>query len=113
MKLMNETKNLELASHVEQALSFKQRAQGLLGRHGLPEKHSLWIQSCNSIHTWFMKFSIDAIFVGKDLRVRKVFLNLKPWDLTLPRIGADSVFEFQSGQLKGLVEKGDQLRVVH
>ena len=42
---------------------------GLLGRSELAEGEGLWIQPCNSIHTWFMRFPIDAIFFDKTGKV--------------------------------------------
>lgn len=60
------------------ARSFYERAKGLLGRRNLPQKEGLLILRCNAIHTFFMKFAIDAIFLdGKD-RIVKIVRNIPP-----------------------------------
>jgi len=55
-----------LAQEVERAGSFWQRMKGLLGRRGLPAGQALFLEPCNSIHTFFMGFPIDAVFLDKE-----------------------------------------------
>lgn len=116
-RLLNQTRQIEVASHVEVADSFWSRSRGLLGRDSLADGHTLWILgtrlvACNSIHTWFMRFAIDAVFVDRDLRVRKIYRDLGPWRVTAPAAGAFSVFELPAGTLaKKTIEVGDQLHV--
>lgn len=117
VKLLNKTRNVEVAREVALASTFWQRTRGLLGRSSLPAGEALWIQGtrlvgCNSIHTLFMLFAIDAVFVDRELRVRKVYRDLKPWRMTWPASGAHSVFELTAGTLRdGTVEIGDELHV--
>lgn len=112
MKLLNVSRNKEIAHSVRVANTFYSRAKGLLGERGLAEGSTLWIQSGNSIHTWFMRFAIDAIFVDRKLIVRGVYRNLGPWRITWPVWKASSVFELPAGTLdKTHVEIGDQLYV--
>ena len=112
MRLRNQTRNSEIAATVLSAESFFARLKGLLGRQSLENNHTLWIKDCRSIHTWFMQFTIDVIFVDEQLVVRKTFENLKPWRMTLPVWKATSVFEFPAGTLKNRpVAVGDQLNV--
>ncbi len=114
LTLKNSTRKEVLATHVEKANSLFSRMKGLLGRSGLENHRTLWISNCNSIHTLFMKFSIDVIFVNKDLIVKAVYRNIKPGRFILPIWGASSVFEFSSKALKNkAIEKGDQLDVGH
>jgi uncharacterized membrane protein (UPF0127 family) len=75
------------------------RTRGLLGRDGLADDHGLWIKPCNSVHTFFMRFAIDLVFLDRDLIVRRVYQGVKPNRLVLPVL-AHSVIEFQSGFLK-------------
>jgi uncharacterized protein len=113
-QLTNKSKNLILVAHVEQAKSMASRLKGLLGRDSLKSDQTLWLEPCNSIHTFFMKFAIDVVFVDKNLVVRKVVLNLPPWRLLAPVIGAQSVFEFAAGVLDtNKISPGDQLHVGH
>lgn len=108
---MNVTKNKLIASEVEQAINFKQRAIGLLGKSSLPKNHALWIHRCRDIHTFFMKFPIDVIFVDSELKVTRVTNEIKPWRLAF-HWKASSVFEMNAGEAsQDKVEVGDQLHV--
>lgn len=110
--LMNKTTNQVLVPHLEVARTFWSRGKGLLGMSSLPEGQALWIHRCNSIHTFFMKFSIDCVFVDKNLKVRAVYQDVRPWRLVLPVWGASSVIEMPSGaSSKVKISVGDQLYV--
>jgi hypothetical protein len=65
VRARNLTRSTELASDVEIAASFWGRLMGLMGRSGLPPGHGLWLPDDNGIHMFFMRFPIDAIFLGK------------------------------------------------
>lgn len=111
--LRNKFKPTATEFQIEKADSFLKRAVGLLGRDQLESTKALWITNCRSVHTFFMKFSIDVVFVDKNLIVKKVLENVAPWKMTLPVLSASSVFEFNGGQCKLLeIEVGDQLDVV-
>ena len=112
--LKNLSKKMVLAQDIIEAKSFGARAKGLLGRTDLPHGSVMWIPRCNSIHTWFMKFSLDLVFADKDLKVCAVYENIPPWKIIGPILKARSVFEFSQGSItKELVETGDQLHVGH
>lgn len=113
MELRNKTKSTILANKLSSAFGIVDRAIGLLGRSELPAGEGLWIKPCNNIHTFFMKFNIDAVFVDKNLIVQSVHSNIKPYRLIWPQWKSQSVFELPAGQA-GLsqTEKGDQLNVV-
>ena len=63
----------------EVARSFWARLKGLIGRRGLPSGRGLLILRCNAIHTFFMRFAIDATFYDKHDRVVKKVRNIRPW----------------------------------
>lgn len=88
-----------LIANVEVASSLWSRTKGLLGRAGLPEDQALWIKPCNSVHTYFMRFPIDLVFVDSKLRVRRTFARVEPGRLIWPVWGASSVFECTAGFL--------------
>jgi len=112
--LKNETTNKTLAKDVVVAKTFSQRSKGLLGKDYFPEEKTMWIKRCQSIHTFFMKFSLDVVFVNKDLVVTHTLYDLKPWRVTPYYISAASVFEFSSGSLNSEhINIGDQLYVGH
>ena len=83
--------------------------RGLLGREGLEPGSGLWIARSGSVHTFFMRFPMDAVFLDKGLRVRKIVPDVKPFRLAWSR-GARSVVELAAGEAArvGLVE-GTQL----
>jgi uncharacterized membrane protein (UPF0127 family) len=94
------------------ARSFIQRSRGLLGLSSLDSQQALWIHRCNSIHTFFMRFAIDAVFVDRQLMVVRIYKNLQPWRVTFPCLSAQSVFEMPTGSVeKHGIKKGDHLHV--
>lgn len=110
--LVNKTTNQTLIPQLEVAKTFWKRGKGLLGRTELPKDEALWILHCNSIHTFFMNFAIDCVFVDKNLKVKAVYEDVRPWRLLLPVLGASSVIEMSSGSVRRMkVSVGDQLYV--
>ena len=63
----------------EIAETFAERAKGLIGRRGLKSGTGMLITKCNCIHTFFMRFAIDATFLDKSGKVVKVVRNIRPW----------------------------------
>lgn len=90
------------------------RGKGLLGRKSLPDNEALWIVPGNNIHTFFMKFAIDCIFVDKKLEIKRLVPNAEPFRFVGPYWKAFSVFEVRSGfiEIKKL-RVGDHLYVVN
>ena len=114
VSLINRSKNIVLVEAVEDAKSLWSRMRGLLGRESLPAEQALWIRPCDSVHTFFMKFTIDVVFVDDRLVVRKVVRHVRPWRLILPVWKAHSVFELAEGRAsQDRVTEGDQLHVGH
>lgn len=88
------------------------RMRGLLGTRDLPAQEGLWIHACNSIHTFFMSYAIDCVFVDADLKIKALKKDVKPGRLVMPIWSAQSVFELRSGQIEKLgLSVGDQLHV--
>lgn len=111
-RLINQSTNTEVAKQVTKAKSFYQRAKGLLGRKSLPPEEVLWIDRCPSVHTFFMKFPIDVVFVDKDMKVTKIVSNLKPWRMTaILQFKNHSCFEFSANTISKKIKEGDKLYV--
>ena len=111
-KLINTTQSQILAQTLHEATNFWQRAKGLIGETSLGPGEALWIHRCNSVHTWFMRFPIDVIFVDRHLVVKSICFDLPPWRLSPWTFSAHSVVEFASGQpVVRATNKGDQLDV--
>ena len=83
--------------------------RGLLGRPGLDPGAGLLITKTGSIHTFFMRFPIDVVFLDKKMVVRRVVAGIRPFRFAWGR-GARSVVELAAGEAArvGLVE-GEQL----
>ena len=113
--LVKTKKTILLAKKVKRARSFFERLIGLMGKAKLSPLETLWILPCyGGIHTFFMKFSIDVLFVNKKLQICYIKKNLKPWRVAYPPLfsGSHSVFEFSTPALNDLdVKMGDYLRV--
>lgn len=73
------------------------RLRGLLGRRELPRDEGLLLCPSPSIHTWFMRFPIDAVFLDAHLRVIGVAPDLAPWRIAARR-GARAVLELAAGE---------------
>ena len=82
------------------------RMRGLLGRSGLGDGEGMLFTKTGSIHMFFMRFPIDAIFCDRELRVLKVVRGLRPWRMASQR-GAKVVVELGAGA--AAVEPGDRL----
>lgn len=87
---------------------FFNRFRGLMGRASLASGEGLLLKPCNSIHTFFMRFAIDVVYLDSEGKVLKIRRNFKPWRADLPVFGAKSVLEVSAGSL-GEIREGDQL----
>jgi uncharacterized membrane protein (UPF0127 family) len=106
--LENRTRGSIVASRLRSADRVDQRLIGLMGKKRLPEWEALLIDPCNSIHCFFMRFPIDAVFVDREWKVRKVARRVRPWRIAFGGRGAHAVIELADGGASG-VEVGDQL----
>src|SRR5262249_34802601 len=94
------------------ASTYWSRLMGLMGRTGMQTGSGLLIEPCNSIHTFFMRFAIDAVYLDRDqarnYKVVSIRRNMKPWRADLPVAGARAVLELPGGAAAHLIE-GDLL----
>ena len=98
-------------ARLEVARTELQRMRGLLGRSGLPPGQGMLIERCWSIHTFFMKFALDVIFLDSDCEVRRVVRDLRAWRLA-SSLGARQVVELAAGALEGTdLAPGDALKI--
>jgi uncharacterized membrane protein (UPF0127 family) len=77
--------------------SVVRRAKGLLGRTGLRPDEGLLLRPANSVHTAFMRFPIDLVFLDRELNVLDVRASVPPWRLA-GRRGARAVLEMGAGE---------------
>jgi uncharacterized protein len=110
MQIKNETRGATLADKAREARSTSERMKGLLGRDGLEEGEGLYITPCTSIHSFFMRFVFDAIFVDKEGFVLHLIPRMKKWRMSkwLPR--AAGVIELPEGVIEQSgTRKGDRI----
>jgi uncharacterized protein len=83
------------AGQVYEARGFMARLLGLMGRADPPPGLGLLIRRCASIHTCFMRYPLDVVYLAADGRVTKV-TTVKPWRFSIGR-GATAVIELSDG----------------
>jgi uncharacterized membrane protein (UPF0127 family) len=109
---LNVTRQVTLGTHVRVANSSIERGVGLLKDTELAEGHGLWIIPCNSIHSFWMKFAFDAIFLDRYLKVVHLVREMKPWRISKIKFEANSVLELPAGAIaRSGTEFGDQLEI--
>jgi uncharacterized membrane protein (UPF0127 family) len=81
--------------------------RGLLGRASLDDDEGMLFRPAGSIHMFFMRFAIDAVFLDRDYAVVDVVHDLKPWRMASRR-GAKMVVELPVGGGSDL-RPGDRL----
>jgi uncharacterized membrane protein (UPF0127 family) len=90
------------------------RMRGLLGRGALAPSEGLWITPCNSIHMFFMRFSIDVVFIDEHLQVVRVHEDVRPWRMARGGKHAHSVLELPPGKAAFFnIRVGDKLTITH
>ena len=113
VRVENVTRDTVVANRVRVARSTRDRTVGLLGRDDLPADEGLWIERSPSIHMFFMRFAIDAVFIGADRRVTKIVPDLKPWRVVWWAPGARDCLELAAGAAaRSGTRPGDELRLV-
>jgi uncharacterized membrane protein (UPF0127 family) len=101
-----------LVSKARVATSMWSRFWGLMGRRSLPNDEGLLIVPCNSVHTFFMRFPIDVLFLDKDDHVLKVTSELRPFRVAVGR-GSRGVLEIAAGRAASVgVRVGDKMTFV-
>ncbi len=114
--LINQSNNQILARNVILAKNVLSRMKGLIGRKDMDLSEALWILPCWSLHTCFMKFALDVVFVDCELQVSYVRQNVTPWHWVHPPFSSKShsVFEMKTPVLSAFkIQLGDQLYVGH
>jgi hypothetical protein len=110
VRLVNRRTGAVLADRVERATSFWQRLRGLMGRGALAEGSALSIEPCNGIHTFFMRFPIDAVFLDRERRIVRAIQSMPPYRSTRLYRSVVQVVELPAGTLvRTGTREGDDL----
>ncbi len=112
-RVLNQSKGSIVAEQVQVADTIWSRFWGLMGRRSLPQGPGLFLKPTSSIHTTFMRFPIDVVFLDREGRVVKVVPELKPFRVTASLMSAHSALELPAGAAaQAHVEPGDRLVMV-
>jgi uncharacterized membrane protein (UPF0127 family) len=109
LQVSNLTRQTVLATRMELANSGPKRNKGLLGRNHLAPGEGLWIVPCESVHTFFMQFPIDLIYLDREKRIRKLRSAVPPWRMSVC-LTAHSILELPAGTIRNSqTQRGDTL----
>jgi hypothetical protein len=110
LQARNLTRDSEVAARIRRADRPWSRLLGLLGRAGLAPDDGLLLTPCTSIHTFFMRFAIDVLYLDRNHVVVKAVQALRPFRLSACLRGAHSVLELQAGVIEASgTQAGDRL----
>ena len=98
--MVNRTKGTLLGNHVALVDTWWGRLRGYLGRVRPVEGEGILLSPCNSIHTWWMSFSLDVVFLDADGGVLEVHEDLAPWSRPIRVSGARHVLEVPPGTVR-------------
>ena len=108
---INVTRKTLLATRLDLAGTGASRRKGLLGRESLLPGEGLWIKPCESVHTFFMRFAIDLVYLDRNLRVKKVRNSVRPWRVSAC-FSAHSVLELPVGTIRSSqTQRGDTVEI--
>jgi uncharacterized membrane protein (UPF0127 family) len=113
VRVENATRGTPIGDRIKVARALGERTVGLLRTPSLGAGEGLWIEGAPSIHMFFMRYPIDAVFVDGGGRVTKVVPNLKPWRVVWWSRGAKDCLELPAGGAAAAdIRVGDELRRV-
>lgn len=112
LRITNTTRATVLAEQCEQARRFFARGRGLMGREHLSAHGGLLITPCSSIHTFFMRFAIDVVFINRAGKVVGLRTAMPPGKPYAGAWGAHAVIELPSGVIaRSRTEVGDLIEM--
>ena len=90
---------------------FAFRFKGLLGKNSLEEGEGILLMPCTSIHMFFMRFPVDALFIDSEFKVLALYAPIKPWRISRPHFRAAAVIEVAAGRVEACnLAVGDQIQ---
>jgi uncharacterized protein len=111
-RIMDDGAAFLLFTNIKPADSFFRKLFGLVFSPPLKENEGLLIEECNSVHTFWMRYPIDILFLDSSNRVLKFFESLRPFRVTPFIRGAVKTVELKSGTLKASqIKAGDCLKL--
>lgn len=112
--IRNENKEIRIPIEIDTYDTFLKRLRGLMFKRKPLKDKGIILIPCDSIHMFFMFFSIDVVFIDQDYHVLKTVSALKPWMLVLPVQHAYAALELPKDTVKKYsITIGDQLVLDH
>ncbi|MFS1511937.1 DUF192 domain-containing protein [Chengkuizengella sp. SCS-71B] len=100
MRVINQENDVVIAKQVRSAHTFTSRFKGLMFKKHFFHDDALHITPCSQIHTYFMKFPIDVVYLNVDFKVVGIEQNLPPWKLGKKFKHVKSVIELSPGTVE-------------
>ena len=110
--MIKNSKGEVVCEHAQLADSMRTRILGLMFTNDLDSREGLVLRPCNSIHTFFMNYSIDVIFLDKNFKVIKIIYDMQPWRMSGMYFRANQVLEMKSKRDHCSISIGETLEVV-
>ncbi len=101
-----------VAENLKIANTFYLRLMGLMFSNSMENFDALLLTPGNSIHTFFMKYKIDVVFLNRDMKIIKIIREMSPWRMTRVYFKASQCLEFYGGAFPLGIKEGDSLEVV-
>lgn len=109
IKILNKSTNKYISVNTKVASKFMDRFIGLMFTNEMPDCDGLLIKHCNSIHTFFMKYNLDLIFIDANNKIVKIIYDKNKWSATLFYLKANQVLEMKAGTLDRDIKVGEEL----
>ena len=97
--ILNEATGIKIGDRIERADSSWTRLVGLLGRKSLQAGGGVWLSPSSGVHTFGMRFPIDVVGLDSDMRVVRLWPNVKPQRVTSISLNVQSVLELAAGEI--------------
>ncbi|MGD0001378.1 MAG: DUF192 domain-containing protein [Bryobacteraceae bacterium] len=108
-RIVNARSGAVLAGAVTLAHDSQSRRKGWLGIDAAPPGEAIWLEPCEAVHCFFMRFTIDVLFLDRRLRVVRCRPLLRPWRIAVC-LRANSVIELSAGTIDASrTVAGDQI----
>ena len=98
-KVINTRSGAVVCELAEKAATPWSRFWGLMNKPSLPAGHGLWLEPCADIHSCFMRFEFDAVFISKSGEVLHTMQAMKPWRVSRFVKGGRAVLELPAGAI--------------
>ncbi|MRH44325.1 DUF192 domain-containing protein [Aquibacillus halophilus] len=114
MKLVNLSTNETVATNIKRAYTFLKRLKGLMFTKKLHSDTGLHIKPCRSVHTFFMKYAIDVLYLDVGNQVIAIDESMVPGKVGKLYKDATSVIELPAGSVtENKIEIGHKLNFVY